>query len=78
MSWLLADAVTDLVQGFVIVIGLAALALAVVLRRGGIAATVAAIEPGHLEVLGNRAGLGPLALLEEWAIPVVSSRWCWR
>ena len=70
---LLADAVTDLVQGIVIVVGLATLVAFVVLRRGGFAATVAAIEPAHVEVFGNRAGLGALGLLEEWAIPVFGS-----
>lgn len=70
---LLADAITDLVQGVVIVIGLAALAFAVVLRRGGLGATVATIAPERVNVLEHAGGLGPLALLEEWAIPVVGS-----
>ncbi len=70
---LLADVITDMVQGVVIVIGLAALALAVVLRRGGVGATVATIAPERVNVLEHAGGLTTLGVLEEWAIPVVGS-----
>jgi Na+/proline symporter len=70
---LLADVITDMVQGVVIVIGLAALALAVVLRRGGVGATIATIAPERVNVLEHAGGLTTLGVLEEWAIPVVGS-----
>ena len=73
LGGLLADAVTDLIQGIVIVIGLGVLAWAVMARLGGPGEALAAIPPGRVAVLGGGAGAGFLAILEEWAIPVVGS-----
>jgi SSS family transporter len=69
---LLADAVTDLVQGILLILGIAVLAVAVVWRLGGIGPTVtAAMSSGH--VLPPGSGVTPLAALEAWAIPVGGS-----
>jgi len=64
---MLADVVTDLVQGVVVVIGLLVLAVAMMLRADHPAAIVPPAVPAV------PASAGPLALLEEWAIPVVGS-----
>jgi Na+/proline symporter len=69
---LLADAVTDLVQGVVIVAGILVLAIAIVMERGGVAAAVAAIDPARVRLAGGE-GLTALAIVEEWAIPVFGS-----
>jgi Na+/proline symporter len=70
---LLADAVTDLVQGIMLVLGLAVLALAVVLRRGGVPETLAAVDASRLSLIGASADTSFLGMLEEWAIPVCGS-----
>jgi hypothetical protein len=71
---LLADAVTDLVQGILLVIGLAVLAAAVVLRQGGIGDAFAAIDPSRLGLVGTGTDASFLGVLEEWAIPY-AARW---
>jgi Na+/proline symporter len=70
---LLADAVTDLVQGILLVIGLGVLAAAVVLRQGSIGDAFAAIDPSRLALVGTGADASFLGVLEEWAIPVCGS-----
>lgn len=70
---LLGDAVTDLVQGILLVIGLAVLAAGVVLRQGGFGETLAAIDPSRLGLVGTGADASFLGVLEEWAIPVCGS-----
>jgi Na+/proline symporter len=71
---LLADAVTDLVQGIVLTVGLVVVLGGVVAAHGGVAPTVAAATvPGKLALAGAGADVSTLALLEEWAIPVAGS-----
>lgn len=70
---LLADAITDLVQGAVLVIGLLVLAVAVIVERGGVQAAFAAIDASRVSLVGAGADTSLLALLEEWAIPVCGS-----
>ena len=67
---LLADAWTDMVQGVALLVGLGAMFWAVVRAEGF--APLAAIDPNMLRPLGD--GSRPaLAVLEDWAIPVVGS-----
>lgn len=64
-----ADAITDVVQGSVLAIGLVLLAVAVF--SSGDAAHFAALEPGTLSLVANDTGL--LDVAETWAIPVLGS-----
>jgi SSS family transporter len=66
---LLADAWTDLVQGIALVAGLTALFVAVGRTEGFVALSEAA--PGALDPLST--GRPVLAIIEEWAVPVVGS-----
>jgi Na+/proline symporter len=69
---LLADAVTDLVQGVLLIAGLGVVAIVAITRLGGADAAVAsAAASGRL--LAPGAGTGWLAALEAWAIPVCGS-----
>lgn len=69
---LLADVVTDLVQGVALILGLAVLFVVVMQAQGGVAATFAALEPARLNPLeGNGRSL--MEVLEAWAIPVTGS-----
>lgn len=72
MGGLLADAITDIVQGIALIAGLLAMAAAVVFALGGPAATWAAIEPGRLQV-GLAPGTSLLATAEAWAAPIFGS-----
>jgi Na+/proline symporter len=65
---LLADAWTDLIQGIVLIAGLATLFVAVM--AGGGAEALASVEPRRLGLSGGRPWP---AVLEAWAIPVVGS-----
>jgi Na+/proline symporter len=73
LGGLLADAVTDLIQGVLLVAGLVALAAAVALREGGVANALAAIDPARLALAGPEVTQTALGLLEEWAIPIAGS-----
>jgi len=69
MGGLLADALTDVVQGLVIVIGLGIIAGIVVADLGGPAALAAKIEPARLAYFSSSDG-NLLALAEKWAVPI--------
>jgi len=70
---LLADAVTDVLQGLILTVGLVITLVAVVLRVGGPAEAI------HLLATTDRVNLAPTAAgplwlaLEAWAIPVIGS-----
>jgi Na+/proline symporter len=67
---LLADAITDLVQGVALLVGLAILFF-VVMTNGG-AEAVRAVEPERLQLFGG--GQVPLLeVVEAWAIPIIGS-----
>jgi Na+/proline symporter len=67
---LLADAITDLVQGIALILGLGVLFVAV-LMNGGVAA-VARVEPERLQLLGGGA-VPWYEVAEAWAIPIFGS-----
>lgn len=73
MGGLLADAITDLLQGIVLIIGLAVLAVAVVLARGGVGPTLAVLGSARIGFAAPGAVVSPLGVLEEWAIPICGS-----
>jgi SSS family transporter len=69
---LLADVITDMVQGIALIIGLAILLFAVAQAAGGFEAAVRSIEPQRLNLLGAPDAT-PLQIIERWAIPIVGS-----
>jgi SSS family transporter len=68
---LLASAVTDIVQGSVLILGLVLLGWSVMQAAGGWHAALASIDPQKLQWTGHDDGL--LATLEKWAIPIFGS-----
>jgi len=69
LGGLLADAITDMVQGIAILIGLAILAYLTAQSLGGLQASLADIPVSRLTVLHADAQ-SPLLTLEHWLIPV--------
>lgn len=68
---LLADAVTDVVQGACLIVGLIVILVGVVGAAGGAEAAMARVPEGHLALLPGDSSL--LALLESWCVPVLGS-----
>lgn len=66
---LLADAVTDLIQGVMVMLGLLILLVVAVNAVGGVPAAVAAIEPQRLHLFEGP----PLEVMERWAVPILGS-----
>ncbi len=73
LGGLLADAMTDLIQGTVLIVGLSMLAVAVVVRSGGTAHTLATVGSARIALAGAGADVSLLGLLEEWTIPIAGS-----
>lgn len=69
---LMADAITDVMQGLMVMIGLTLLLFAVVEHAGGVQAAVASIDPSRLRLFGDPQ-TPPLAVLERWAVPIAGS-----
>jgi Na+/proline symporter len=67
---LLADAVADVFQGIMIMIGLAVLLFVVVDAAGGIQAAAATVDPKRLSLIGDQT---LLEHMEHWAIPIAGS-----
>lgn len=68
---LLADAVTDFVQGVALLIGLLMIAVLLHLHTGGLGAALSAVEPARFAIGGGSGGL--LLRVEAWAIPICGS-----
>lgn len=73
LGGLLADAITDLVQGIVLILGLGLLLLAVVVTQGGISASAASVDFSRISLVGPDVTPTFLGLLEEYAIPIAGS-----
>jgi len=69
---LLADAITDLVQGVAVILGLVLLLALVANANGGVLGIGAMVEPERLRLLAH-AEQSWLELAEEWAVPVFGS-----
>lgn len=65
---LLADAITDTIQGVAVLVGLVILGVIVAANVGGLASSLAAVEPDKLKVFDAEEGV--LGTLEKLAIPV--------
>jgi len=72
MGGLLADAITDLIQCGVLILGLVVLFVAVVGDLGGAGAALRAIDPERVALVPS-GGSDWLALLEDWSIPILGS-----
>jgi len=68
----MADAITDLVQGIGLVIGLVAIFIAVMVQAGGFTEGLALVEPDRFQPFGS-GGRTTLEVMEEWAVPVFGS-----
>lgn len=73
LGGLLADAITDLIQGVLLVAGLLLLVVAVARREGGFATALAGIDLDRIRVVGPDVTPTLLGVLEEWAIPIAGS-----
>lgn len=71
MGGLLADAITDLVQGVVLLAGLVVAAVVVFLTLGGPVAVWQSIDASRLSLVAPGAGI--LDTLNTWAIPICGS-----
>ena len=70
---LMADAVTDIVQGVALIVGLAILFVAVAAALDGFGSALAAVPAERLQPLGGTQSPSGLALIERWAIPLCGS-----
>jgi Na+/proline symporter len=70
---LLADAVTDLMQGLLLVVGLVIVLVTAVGMLGGGGEAVSAVSESGRVSLGVGQGVSLLDTMEEWAIPVLGS-----
>lgn len=73
LGGLLADAITDLIQGALLVVGLVVLVVVVIADHGGLGAAVDAIDTTRISVVGPDVTPTVLGLFEEWAIPIAGS-----
>jgi len=70
---LLADAITDLIQGVLLVVGLMVVLVAVVVHLGGVDAAATAVLGSDRIRLAGTGGASVMDVLEAWAIPVCGS-----
>ena len=76
LGGLLADALTDIIQGIVLIIGLIFVFYSIIGDLGGIGTAISSIEPKKLSFIPEGIESGPLSLLtiaEAWAIPICGS-----
>ena len=69
---LLADVVTDFIQGIAVIVGLVVLLIAIGNAYGGVDELVAMIDTERL-ALFSTADATPLEIIEAWAVPVCGS-----
>lgn len=76
LGGLLADAITDIVQGIVLIAGLIIMMISVIGEIGGISAVVTSVAPSKLSFIPANIESGPLSfftIAEAWAIPICGS-----
>ncbi len=69
---LLADAYTDLIQGFALIAGLVFLIIALIVDAGGISSSLGQIDPSRLTFRGS-GDMGFFSRLEIWMVPILGS-----
>lgn len=72
LGGLMADAITDVVQGLALVVGLVVILVSVMAEAGGIGPSLALVDPGRFQPFAS-GGRSALGVLEEWAVPVLGS-----
>jgi len=72
MGGLMADVITDLIQGIVLILGLVALGAGVLVAHGGPLECWALVDPARLNPFGQH-GVSFLGRIELWAIPICGS-----
>ena len=70
---LLVDAITDVIQGLVVIIGLAGVFTVVVLKMGGPAEVVGTLASSRSITLVPHYDVNALHIAEDWAIPILGS-----
>jgi solute:Na+ symporter, SSS family len=70
---LLADAYTDLIQGFALIAGLIFLMVAMIMDMGGLSTALASIPRERLTFSFERDDLSVLGKLELWMVPILGS-----
>jgi SSS family solute:Na+ symporter len=73
LGGMLADAMTDVLQAGVLIVGLVVVLAGVVAAVGGVGEAAAIVAASESVRLVPEGGVGVLATLEEWAIPVFGS-----
>jgi solute:Na+ symporter, SSS family len=73
LGGLLADAITDLIQGTALVLGLVVLVVVVVVHQGGVEAALASVDTTRIALVGPEVSPTFLGMFEEWAIPIAGS-----
>jgi len=73
LGGLLADAITDLIQGGLLILGLIILVVVVIIDQGGITASIASIDTARIAVVGPDVTPTFFGMLEEYAIPIAGS-----
>lgn len=72
MGGLLADAITDLVQGLALVVGLVLIFIAVMTDAGGFSAGLALVDADRFNPF-SAGGRSVMEVMEEWAVPIFGS-----
>jgi Na+/proline symporter len=72
LGGLMADAITDVVQGLALAIGLVLIYIVVMREAGGFEASLALVDAERFAPFGS-GGRSALEVLEEWAVPVCGS-----
>lgn len=72
LGGLKADAITDLIQGIMLILGISAVFIAVVGAAGGLGQSWQNVEPERLKFFNEGSGSW-LELLETWSIPICGS-----
>ncbi len=69
MGGLMADALTDFIQGLAVIAGLLILGYIVAGELGGVGASLAKVAPERIAYFSS-GGASPLQMMEKWAIPI--------
>ncbi|MDZ7332915.1 MAG: sodium:solute symporter family protein [candidate division KSB1 bacterium] len=76
LGGLLADAITDIIQGIVLIAGLMIVSFSVIGEHGGIGAAITSVAPQKLSFIPIDIESGPSSIFtiaEAWAIPICGS-----
>jgi Na+/proline symporter len=72
LGGLMADAITDVVQGVALIVGLLVILISVVRGAGGLGPSLALVAAERFQPF-SAGGLSGLEVLEQWAVPVLGS-----